>query len=147
MALNPETLPHAWINRLGFLLRKDLADRFRAAGHKISAEEWAVLLFLWQRDGRRPSELADLTIRDRTTMTRLLDGMARKGLISRQPDQKDRRRISVRLSARGRDLRAVLVPIAKGLIAQSLHGIGITEMETTVSVLRRMMGNMQNEKE
>jgi DNA-binding MarR family transcriptional regulator len=147
MTLNTETLPHAWINRLGFLLRKDLADRFRAAGYKVSAEEWAVLLFLWQLDGRRPSDLADLTIRDRTTMTRLLDGMERKGLISRQPDQKDRRRISVRLTPEGRDLQGILVPVAKGLIEQSLHGIGITEMETTVSVLRRMMGNMQNTKE
>lgn len=144
MSFSFDTLPHSWINRLGFLLRKDLAERFRAAGYRISAEEWAVLLFLWQKDGRRPSDLADLTIRDRTTMTRLLDTMERKGFINRHADQKDRRRISVMLSDQGRDLQTMLVPIAKGLIEQSLHGIGLTEMETTVSVLRRMMANLQN---
>ncbi len=143
MTFNFETLPHSWINRLGFLLRKDLQVRFRAAGFAISAEEWAVLLLLWQRDGRKPSDLADLTVRDRTTMTRLLDGLERKGIITRQTDQKDRRRISVTLSEAGRDLRGALMPVAKGLIEQSLYGIGVTEMETTLSVLRRMMENMQ----
>ena len=137
-----ETLPQHWVNRLGFMLRRELVDLFRQAGVDVTAEEWAVLLLLWQQDGRGPGELADRTIRDRTTMTRLLDGMARKGVIERQTDPKDRRRMIVTLTTKGRDLRAVLVPLAQGMIARSMAGISPENIATTVETLRQMTENL-----
>ena len=53
MKIIPEKQLQYWINRLGFVLRRDLQDRFRAAGIKMGAEEWAVLLLLWQEERDR----------------------------------------------------------------------------------------------
>ncbi len=138
-----ETVPHHWINRLGFLIRRELQTRFRRAGADVTAEEWAVLLLLWRRDGRSPGMLADRTIRDRTTMTRLLDGMERKGLVLRQTDADDRRRMQVWLTTSGREIRDVLLPVARDLIGQTMDGIPQQDVETSLRVLRRMTGNLQ----
>ncbi|AVX02950.1 transcriptional regulator SlyA [Maritalea myrionectae] len=139
---NYEDVPIHWVNRLSFLSRRELGQRFAEAGHKISAEEWAVLLMLWQEDGRSPSGLADITFRDRTTVTRLLDGMVKKGLIVRKSDAQDRRKSKVFLTNHGQDLEGKLKPIAQELIAKSLRGMSAEEVEQLTFLLRKATKNL-----
>jgi DNA-binding MarR family transcriptional regulator len=143
MDFNPETLPHYWINRLGFLIRKQLQQEFRQADHPIGAEEWAILLHLWQNDGQSAGRLADLTIRDRPAMSRLLEGLVQKGFVARFPDPDDRRKTSIHLTDKGREMEKKLVPIAQGLIARSLQGVASKDVQVTLKTLRRMAANMQ----
>ncbi len=140
--MNYEQIPHHWINRLGFVIRRDLAALFRASGHPISAEEWAVLLVLWQHGPQSPSVLAQITIKDRTTITRLLDAMVRKSLVQRDEDPKDRRRSVVRLTSRGAELKGDLVPVARGLIDQSMAGIPPEDIAVTLRTLQAMTHNL-----
>ncbi|MEO1919368.1 MAG: MarR family transcriptional regulator [Paracoccaceae bacterium] len=142
MKLIPEKHLQHWINRLGFVLRRDLQIRFRQHGIRLGAEEWSVLLLLWQKDNRTTGDLADLTVKDQTTMTRLLDGLVRKNLLTRVPDPDDRRRARISLSPQGTDMQSQLVPIALGLIQQSQKGISTDDLHTTRRVLQQMTQNM-----
>ncbi|OUS06857.1 hypothetical protein A9Q96_08835 [Rhodobacterales bacterium 52_120_T64] len=142
MKLIPEKQLQYWINRLGFVLRRDLQERFRDADIKMGAEEWAVLLLLWQEDGQTPGALARRSIKDQTTLTRLLDGMVRKGLVVREADKDDRRRVRVNLTAKGQGMQATLVPLAGGVIEKSQRGISLNDLQTTRRVLRQMTENM-----
>jgi DNA-binding MarR family transcriptional regulator len=136
-----------WINRVGFLIRKELRRRFLEKDLDITPEEWAVLMQLWQRDGQASGELADKTIRDRTTVTRLLDGMVRKGLVQREPDNADRRLVRIHLSRNGQRLEHDLVPIAQELIRDMVVGIPESDVETAIGTLRRMQENLLLERE
>ncbi|MDQ7070150.1 MAG: MarR family transcriptional regulator [Rhodobacterales bacterium] len=133
------------MNRLGFVARRQLAAAFEARGHKISAEEWAVLLILWNKDAVMPSVLADRTIRDRTTMTRMIDTMVRKGMVRREVDAADRRKSLIMLTDQGRALQGPLGGIAKTMIDASLAGIAAQDMEITLRVLRAMTENLLQE--
>lgn len=137
-----EAIPLHWVNRLGFLTRKKLNVSFGKAGHTVSPEEWAILLVLWQKGPQSPSALADVTFKDRTTVTRLLDAMVRKKLVTRTEDELDRRRSVVALSSRGSGLKTELVPIAQTLIGQALAGIPAEDIETTTRTLRTMTENL-----
>lgn len=137
-----ETIPLHWVNRLGFLVRKELGQRFQAAGHHVSPEEWAVLLILWKDTEQTPGAIADATFRDRTTVTRLIDGMVKKQLVERDVDPHDRRKSIVRASDHGAGLKDELVPIAMELIAESLEGIDPKEIEITVRTLKAMTHNL-----
>ena len=137
-----QNIPLHWINRLSFLSRRTLAARFRAAGHVVSPEEWAVLLILWSQGAQSPGALADATIRDRTTLTRLLDGMVGKGFVVRREDPADRRRQLVEVTASGQALRHDLVPIARALIAEAAGDISPADLQTTVTTLRQMTANL-----
>jgi len=132
-----------WVNRLSFVVRRELADRFQASGHNIGAEEWAVLLLLWRKDGLAPSEIADATVRDRTTITRFLDGMERKGFLTRKTDPNDRRRSQVVLSGKGRAMEAALVPIAQQLISEAHDGLSDDEQQQLVVLMRKMSQNLK----
>ncbi|MBL4769169.1 MAG: MarR family transcriptional regulator [Rhodobacteraceae bacterium] len=142
---NYETIPLHWINRLGFVVRKELARRFQECGYDVGPEEWAILLILWNKGAQTPSVLADATIRDRTTVTRLLDGMVAKGLVERNVDAKDRRKTRVQVSELGLSLKDGLIAVAQGLIAQTLDGLSPEDIETTVQTLRRMSHNLTAE--
>lgn len=139
---DPDSLIPYWVNRLGFLIRRDIAQRFQAAGHDVSPEEWAILLMLWKHGRLAPSILADLTIKDRTTITRLVDGMVRKRLVRRLPDPEDRRRMLISPSEQGAALRDHLVPLARDLIDTASAEIPAEDLETTRRTLRAMVQNL-----
>lgn len=140
--LDYEGIPLHWVNRLSFLVRKELGQRFRADGFRVSAEEWAVLLLLWRHSEQTPGAIADATFRDRTTVTRLIDGMMKKDLVERDTDPHDRRRSIVRASDRGNRLKDDLVPIARELITEALREIDPKHIEITVRTLEAMTGNL-----
>ena len=131
-----------WVHRLSFLARKDLQRRLNDQGFQVTPEEWALLMHLWRQDGQTTGELAATTFRDRTTVTRLVDGMVGKGHVERRPDPGDRRRVRVHLTKNGQGLQEKLVPIARGLIADAVDGIAEDDVAATMRTLRRMMDNL-----
>ncbi len=140
--LNFETLPLYWVNRLSAMSRRELGLRFKAAGHDVSPEEWAILLLLWREDSQNPGEMSARTVRDPTTMTRLIDGMVRKGFVERRADTSDRRRSNICLTQMGRGLEPALISLAKPMIESGMAGISEEDLKTTVQVLAKMVANM-----
>ena len=132
-----------WVHRVSFMLRKEIHGRFLAEGLNFTAEEMALLIQLWDEPGQTPSMLADKTIRDRTTVTRLLDGMVKKGLVEREVDPGDRRRVIVKPTSNSVKLQATIVPVVKGLIQDSMDGISEIEVENARNVLRKLAENLQ----
>lgn len=131
-----------WANRVSFLLRKEARERFVAEGLDIRAEEMAILMQLWTEPGQTPSMLADKTVRDRTTVTRFLDGMEKKGLIRREPDAGDRRRVIVTATEKSVAMQGRIMPVVRGLIADSMQGVDAGDAAIACDVLRRLAGNL-----
>ena len=137
-----EKIPLHWVNRLSFLTRKTLSQGFEEEGLFVSAEEWAILLILWSKGEQTPSALAEVTFRDRTTITRLIDQMVKKQFVVREHDEKDRRRVLIKASDKGQALKDELIPIAKSMIATATSGISPQDIETTVKTLSQMTNNL-----
>ncbi len=137
-----ESLILHWVNRLSFLSRRELSERFKQAGHKISPEEWAVLLMLWQEDGQGPGSISARSLRDATTVTRLIDAMVRKSLVERRESRSDRRRSEIWLTETGRGLQSVLPSLARPLIDTASDGISALDHETALRVLQQMAANL-----
>lgn len=137
-----EKIPLHWVNRLSFLTRKTLSQSFEEEGLFVSAEEWAILLILWNKGEQTPSALADMTFRDRTTITRLIDQMVKKQFVLREHDEKDRRRVLIKASEKGHALKDELIPTAKSMIDTATRGISPQDIETTVKTLSLMTNNL-----
>ncbi len=136
-------------NALPFLIH-GIAQRIRTMtyrafnqhGLEITPEQWIVLARLWQRDGRTVSELSESTLRDRPTMSRILDSMEASGLVTRTVDDKDARTRIVELTREGKALRKKLVPIAKGLVSKLEAGVSESDLLLTRNTLRRLFENL-----
>ena len=78
----------------------------------LTYPQYLVLLVLWERDGPMVSELGERLSLDSGTLTPLLKRMEASGLIARLRAVEDERRVHIRLTAAGRQLkdRAATIP-------------------------------------
>jgi len=63
------------------------------------------MLVLWEQDGPTVSELGERLFLDSGTLTPLLKRLEASGLVERQRDPQDERRVRITLTAQGRALR------------------------------------------
>lgn len=82
------------------------------ARYGLSMGRFTLLMQLLQasEQGLTPSECADRSGVTRATVTGLLDGLERDGLVERQPCLSDRRMLRIHLTTKGRDLMAQMLP-------------------------------------
>jgi MarR family transcriptional regulator, organic hydroperoxide resistance regulator len=132
-----------WVQRVYQVSRSVMYRRFHALGVELTPEQWMVLVRLWEREGRSQSELCESTLRDRPTMSRILDGMEARGLVSRRTDPEDSRSRLVSLTAAGRQLRGKLVPVVRQLVAELEAGIDERELAVTRRTLQRIFANLE----
>jgi DNA-binding MarR family transcriptional regulator len=124
------------VNRVARLMAEQLAAELRPAG--VSIGPWAVLLFLWERDGRTQAELSRVVAIEPPTMVRTIDRMVRDGLVTRVPDPHDGRASRIHLTERGRSLRDQLVPKAVAVNATNLGRLTASQGRTLQRLLRRL---------
>ena len=124
-------------------LRSATYREFSAHGLELTPEQWIVLVRLWQEDGQTQSKLSESTLRDRPTMSRIIDTMEKGGLVQRQPDQNDARSNLIKLTRAGKALQPKLVPLAQKLVAQLEQGIPARDLELTHRTLSRMLANLR----
>ena len=115
---------------------------FNEHGLEITPEQWIVLARLWQRDRRTVSELSESTLRDKPTMSRILDSMEKSGLLTRSVDREDARTRIVELTREGKALRKKLVPVAKSIVQRLEAGVPEEDLLSTRRTLRRLFENL-----
>lgn len=126
-------LSHARIRRT---LEADLL-----ALHGLTARDYEVLLFLAQEDGRRlaMSALAELTMLTRSGVTRLIDGLAKSGLIERVACPEDLRVSYAQLTDDGyQRLREASRTHIAGVHAAFLDHFSDEEIEKLAELLGRL---------
>jgi DNA-binding MarR family transcriptional regulator len=95
-----------------------LRRAFMAAAHDVTPEQWVVLLRLHQCQGQSQSELGERTVKDKTTVTRILDRLERKGLAERRRDPRDRRAQRIFLTPEGEATLTALMPMVQQFATQ-----------------------------
>jgi DNA-binding MarR family transcriptional regulator len=125
------------VNRAARSLAHELAEELRPAG--VAIGQWAVLMFLWARDGMSQAELSRVVAIEPPTMVRTIDRMVRDGLVTRDPDPDDGRVTRIRLTERGRSLRDELVPKAAALNARNLGRMTEREGRTLRRLLNKLL--------
>ncbi|MGH2428372.1 MAG: MarR family winged helix-turn-helix transcriptional regulator [Candidatus Limnocylindria bacterium] len=125
------------INRVARSFAQELGDETRP--HGVGIGQWAVLLFLWARDGMSQAELARVVAIEPPTMVRTIDRMVRDGLVTRAPDPADRRISRICLTDRGRALRDELVPKAVAVNEANLARLTKSEGRTLLRLLAKLL--------
>lgn len=142
MAFTLDTALGFVVGRTFHIQRRAFRATVNGAGIQITPEEWVLLNRLWTRDGQRQTDLAESTIKDRTTVTRLLDGMVKKGLVHRETDPEDRRVVLAWLTDEGRDLIQQLLPVLEKLLREATTGISERDLEVTRKTLTTFQTNL-----
>jgi DNA-binding MarR family transcriptional regulator len=135
---------------LGFQVRRCHRAFDRVLNAYLSREGltsgfWYFLRALWQENGATQKRLSQLNnVTEPTTVT-TLNAMTRIGLVRRERNAGDRRKLNVFLTPRGEALKAELMPHAFRINAIACEGVGAADVETCLRVLKQMSANLTRE--
>lgn len=118
-----------------------LLREFKANDFNITPEQWSVLAKLYCEDGLYQKQIADCLLKDKPTVTRILDLLEKRNFIIRISDDKDRRKYKIYLTQQGKDLVQKLLPIAIELEARTKKNLSLEEIDTLKELLNKIYTN------
>ena len=134
---------------LGYLtgvVHRTLSSRlnrlFAEAGLDLTAEQWGALAMLWTQDGLTQQDLASGLRLEKSSVSRLVDGLERRGHVLRTPGARDARRKRITLTDKANSIRAQAVAIVQDNLEEARKGIREAELDLCRDVLRRVYGNL-----
>ncbi|MGB5461177.1 MAG: MarR family transcriptional regulator [Eudoraea sp.] len=131
-----------WIGSTSKMVDNFLHEAFQCEGLDLSKEQMIVLKKLHENDGLIQNELAYLTLRDKSSLARLLAKMERKNYISREQDDFDKRVNRVFLTETGRITFKRSRPIIVGLKEIMEKNITEEEIFQLINTLQRIQHNI-----
>lgn len=105
--------------------------------HGLLQGRWWVLILLMREENlmATPSALAEKAGVTRATMTGLIDGLERDGLVERLLDSSDRRSVSIRLTPAGQSKLDAVMPDYYSRLRDCMAGLGENDRERLHEIL------------
>ncbi len=143
--------PAQRLDKLPVFLMEQILKRYRQLAHKalssenagINVDQWVVLKQVSENNGCSQVEIAQSTVKDAPTTTRIIDQLVNKVLIAKQLDPSDRRKYMVFVTDKGKQLIARLLPVVQSYRKLPLKGFTNEEEEQLMTFLSRMMKNLE----
>lgn len=108
----------------------------------LSKEQWLVLKMLHDVDGQVQNDLAFITDRSKTSLTRLINTIEKKGYVIRMTSKKDKRINHIFLTDEGKVIFKKSLPVLQNLISELQEGINPEELKLTIKVLNQIQTNI-----
>ena len=117
--------------------QKNISDKIE----DLTIDQGMVLLFLDKHSELNQKEIAALIFKDNASMTRMINLMVNKKYLKRSMNKVDRRRFTLELTAKGKDVLETLPPIILSNREKSLEGISKEEIIQLETILKKIAAN------
>jgi DNA-binding MarR family transcriptional regulator len=131
------------VNRTARLMAQMYSRRLQR--HGVALAQWAILLFLYAKDGQTQRELSRVVAIEPPTVARTIDRMVRDGLVRREPHPHDGRATRIRLTPRALALREELAVESMAGNEFAARVLSAEEQETLKTLLRRVIDGLTGE--
>jgi DNA-binding MarR family transcriptional regulator len=120
-------------NAVSGLIARAYEDKFG-----LTIPQWRLIAVLADDGPLTPQELCAHTIMDKVTVTRAAQGLLRRRLVRRQPNETDGRSHRLILTTAGEQLYGEVVPLALGYEEQLIAGIDARSVAKLEEQLRQL---------
>jgi DNA-binding MarR family transcriptional regulator len=137
----PETAGYRLDDQIGYVLRRATQRHlaiFSEVIPEVTTTQFAVLARLAEMGAQSQNHLGRATAMDGATIKGVVDRLVRLGLVETAPDTRDRRRLTVGLSAAGRSLFAARVGDAQDISDRTVAPLNPAERAQLLELLSRL---------
>jgi Transcriptional regulators len=131
-----------YLNHVHFLFKQYISRKFTSKGFDLTPEQFLVMDTLWDEGVLSQQQISQYIQKDKNSVTKLIDGLEKRGLVLRAPAGDDRRINNIVLTENAKDIQQEVVALALKSVDQICEGIPTDDMQTFISVLKRMAKNM-----
>jgi DNA-binding MarR family transcriptional regulator len=125
------------LNRLADQISQSLAELY-AERYQLNVAQWRVLAWLSHCDDLTAKKICAYTNMDKARVSRAIQALEERGLISRTPSPKDQRLHDLHLTDSGQALLAELVPEAQAWEAELVATLSAGEYRDLLNVMRKL---------
>ena len=143
MQLHNDELFDILIGKISMAINRTFLRAFATEGIDITTEQWSVLACLWKKDKVTQQTLCNLTSKDKPSMTRLIDKLEKRNLVTRVSDHNDRRINLIHLTDKGMTLQQKATELVQKIATKTLDNISEEELIMSKAVLKRIMVNLE----
>jgi DNA-binding MarR family transcriptional regulator len=125
---------------LAQLVSESLHDLY-AGPFGLTVTQWRVMAALGRFAPLTASHVSKRIVMDKVAVSRAVTDLTKRGLVERATDRQDRRRASLRLSARGRAMHARIVPIALDYEARLCRALSADDRRNFDGIVGRLFAH------
>ena len=123
-------------------MKQLMSDSFRKGGFKLSPEQFLVMDTLWDEGVLTQQQIADITMRDKNSIVKLIDGLESRKLVKRISNPEDRRQNLIKVTPYSMKIRDDVETIAYESVYKIIGEISRDDLKLFVRVLAAMERNM-----
>lgn len=109
----------------------------------ITSEQFGLLYILSQKEGLYQSQIANLLVKDRPNITRMVDILEKKGFLRRAKDETNRRIMKLYITDEGRQKVEALEPLRHDFIKTISKDFTEDELEELFYLLKKIRTNIE----
>lgn len=134
-----------WLGKTVKLIEYHLQERFKEANLDLTKEQMIVLKRLHDKDGLSQNELAFLTLRNKSSLTRLLTKMEKKNYIFRKQSKEDKRINQVFITSIGKEAFAQSRPAIQDTLTTLELNVTNEEKQQIIQTLKKIQQNFDSD--
>jgi DNA-binding MarR family transcriptional regulator len=124
-------------------LVSDSLHELYARPFDLTVTQWRVMAALGRFAPLTASEVGQRIVMDKVAVSRAVAGLMERDLVERATDRADRRRASLRLSVRGKEMHTRIVPVALEYEAKLYEALSAQERRAFDSLSDRLFARAE----
>lgn len=120
-----------------------LTKRFQEAGIDMTPEQWGALLVLFNGDALTQQQLGEQLYLEKSSVSRLVDGLERRGWVARTKNPGDGRNKLVSLTPKALAVADRCAAIARDVLEVAQRGLSQEERLACQALLVRIIANLE----
>ncbi len=134
---------HQLKDSLGFqvnMTANAMKNRFNAflKPYNLTSEQYVIMKSIEENPNISPTQLADITFKDKTTITRMIDTLVKNDMLLRIPREDDRRAYKIQWSQKGETIMNEILPITESVIDKIRSQFSKQNLEIFLNTLEQL---------
>lgn len=141
-----ETIPELFrqLMRVRAVFRQAMLKKLKENNIEMTFEMLQIMHALWLEQGISQQTLAFNTVRDKASLTSLINNLEKKGLVERKSIATDGRSKLIFLSEKGEALSLILKPMVNDVYAHIEKKIGFDATKQAISYMEKVYDELEN---
>lgn len=123
-------------------VKQFMSDIYGKAGFNLTPEQFLVMDTLWDEGVLTQQQIADITMRDKNSIVKLIDGLEQRRLVKRESNPKDRRQNLIEVTKHSMDIRDEVNALSYEAVGKIIEGVPEEDLLAFVRTLSLMEANM-----
>lgn len=130
------------LNLAACKLKQYTASMLKKSNVNLTPEQFLVMDMLWNMGPMSQQKMANTIHKDKNSVTKLVDALEKKGLITRKKDLNDRRSNTLYPTEKAMEMKAASKEAGISMLDEILEGIAEDDLNSMLETLSRLTANM-----